>query len=123
MLVGHKKIDFNPLHLNRYKYVSYRRDDILLRHFMEKAFGKKSVKDLKISLSVNSHDVIKKCLQQEKAIAIMPLSSVQDDLENKKLKLLSEKKFSYTIPIVTLDQKFIEKRKEAFKNFLLKELK
>lgn len=123
VLVGNKQMDFDPLHLDRYKYVSYRRDDALLRHFMEKAFGKKRVKDLKISLSVNSHDVIKRYLQTEDAIAIMPLSAVQDDLKNKKLKLLSDKRFSYSIPLVTLDLKFIEERKEVFKHFLLKELK
>lgn len=123
VLVGSRQVDFDPAHLDRYQYISYRRDDALLRQFMEKAFSKKRMKDLSISLSVNSHVLMKKYLQSEKAIAIMPLSAVQEELKSKKLKLLSEKRIDYAIPLITLDQKFIEERKEIFKSFLLKELK
>lgn len=123
VLVARPQIDFDPAHLDKYQYISYRRDDALLRQFMEKAFGKKRMKDLKISLSVNSHDLMKRYLQTEKAIAIMPLSAVQEELKSKKLKLLSEKRIDYHIPLVTTDQKFVEERKEVFKSFLLKELK
>lgn len=123
VLVGSKQIDFDPLHLDRYKYVTYRRDDTLLRQFMEKSFGKKRVKDLNVALSINSHEIIKKYIQTENAIAILPLSAIQEELKNKKIKILSDKKMSYSIPVITLDQKFIEERKEVFKKFLLNELK
>lgn len=123
VLVARPQVDFDPTHLDQYQYISYRRDDALLRQFMEKAFGKKRMKDLKISLSVNSHDLMKRYLQTEKAIAIMPLSAVQEELKAKKLKLLSEKRIDYHIQLVTTDQKFVEERKEVFKSFLLKELK
>lgn len=123
VLVARPQIDFDPAYLDRYQFISYRRDDALLRQFMEKAFGKKRIKDLTISLSVNSHKLMKKYLQAEKAIAIMPMSAVLEELRSKKLKLLSEKRIDYQIPLITLDQKFMEERKEVFKSFLLSELK
>ncbi len=123
VLVGNKKMSFDDSRINEYEYVTYHRDDSLLRFFMEKAFGKRKVKNLDIKLSVNSHRLIKKFLQQEKSIAILPLSSVKEELKEKKLIQLSDKRIDYHLSLITADQRFIEEHKGIFKNYLLTELK
>ena len=123
VLVGGKNRSFTDSKINDYEYATYHRDDSLLRFFMEKAFGKRKVKSLNIKFSVNSHRLLKKFLQTEEAIAILPLSSIKDELKEKKLVLLSDKKIDYQLSLVTADQRFVEEHKDIFKNYLLNELK
>ena len=123
VLVGNKKMFFDDTKINDFEYITYHRDDSLLRFFMEKAFGKRKVKNLNINFSVNSHRLLKKYLQNEEAIAILPLSSIKEELKEKKLVLLSEKKIDYQLSLITADQRFVEEHKEAFKNFFMAELK
>lgn len=123
VLVGNKKMTFDDTKINDYEYATYHRDDSLLRFFMEKAFGKRKVKNLNINISVNSHRLLKKYLHNEKAIAILPLSSIREELKEKKLILLSDKKIDYQLSLITADQRFVEEHKDIFKNFLMSELK
>ena len=105
----------------RYPMISYRERDLYMEDFVQHNWSKTERKKMQQRLSINSHaEMIDFLNFQPNTMAVVPLSSAQQALEQGQIQILLKDKRPQDLYLICNEQILIDKRKKAFWNLMKK---